>query len=410
MAIPESAQFQGGESVRRFFMRLLGERFSGFVDFDFATKKRRVFFDEGKPFSAQSSVPGESLTDLLVTRRLLRAEDKAVILQVARDKKLPLELAAIDSGKVSEKDAVDTLRALVELLITQSVSEESGSYKLTSKPGLRTRMKGELVDTLALLARDEISDVALDPQVAKARQEIREAFEKQKTQGHYEVLGVGEKASADEIKKKYFDLAKLWHTDRYGKLDLGEEAKLQLESLFGKVSDAFNTLSDPQKRSDYDAIMDRKKKGLPTDVSEIMRAESAFKRGDALLTRGEFQGALKELTLAKEINPGEAEFWAMYGLALYSAEHKAVEAIAAVHKAIEIQPQLARAFECLGRIHKAEGENQKARNNFQKCLELDPKNINAQRELRLMAMRADSGKHQPVKNGGGGIFSKLFKK
>lgn len=413
MAIPESGIFPSGDAVRRFMMRLLGEHFSGFIDFDFAGRKRRLFFDEGKAFSAQSSVAGESILDILIARGKLRAEDKPAVLTLAREKKVPLEQAAIDSGKVPEKTAIEAMRGLVELLVGQSIAESTGTYKLTVKPGLLGRMKGVPVEMLALLAKEEVSDVALDPQVGNARREIREAFQKSQGLTHYQVLGVDQKATADEIRKKYFDLAKKWHTDAYAKIDIGDEAKAQLEALFAQIAEAFNTLSDPQKRADYDAIMERKAKGLPTDVGEIMRAEQLFKRGDSMLTRGQYEGALKDLAEAKTINPGEAEFWAAYGLALYFAEQKASEAIAAVQKAIEIRPQLARSYEALGRIYKGENDEKKAKLYLNKCLELDPKNVNAQRELRLMAMRSQgnaSGKQEPAKKEDGGFLSKLFKK
>jgi tetratricopeptide (TPR) repeat protein len=390
-------------------MRVLGEHVSGFIDFDFAGRKRRLFFDEGKAFSAQSGVPGEGLLDLLIARKKLKAEDKAAVLQLARDKKVPVEQAIIDAGKVSEPDTLMALRGLVELVVKRSLDETSGSYKLSLKAGLLARMKGTPVEMMGLLQKEEVSDVALDPNVLAARKEIREAFEKQKALSHYELLGVSEKATADEIRKKYFDMAKKWHTDRFGKLAIGDEAKEQLESLFAQISEAQSVLTDAAKRADYDAILDRKKKGLPTDVAEIMKAEAAFTRGEQLLERGQPEAALKELTQATSINPGESEFWAVYGLALYFVEKNPGPAITAAQKALELNPKLARAYECMGRIYKAEGDNTKARSMLQKCLDLDPKNIHAQRELRLMAMRADSAKHAPVKNEGN-FLTKLFKR
>ena len=62
---------------------------------------------------------------------------------------------------------------------------------------------------------------------------------------YYEVLGVERGASAEEIKKSYRRLAKQYHPD-FNKDDAEAEKK------FKEIKEAYDVLSDPQKREQYD--------------------------------------------------------------------------------------------------------------------------------------------------------------
>jgi len=62
----------------------------------------------------------------------------------------------------------------------------------------------------------------------------------------YQVLGVPRDASADDIKKAYRNLARKYHPD------LNPDDKKAAEAKFKEVQEAYDTLSEPDKRSQYD--------------------------------------------------------------------------------------------------------------------------------------------------------------
>ena len=62
---------------------------------------------------------------------------------------------------------------------------------------------------------------------------------------YYEVLGVSKNATVEEIKKSYRNLAKKYHPD------LNPDDKVA-ESKFKEVNEAYEVLSDQDKKSKYD--------------------------------------------------------------------------------------------------------------------------------------------------------------
>lgn len=64
-----------------------------------------------------------------------------------------------------------------------------------------------------------------------------------KGKDYYEILGVDKNASQQDIKKAFRQLARKYHPDVAGK---------ESEEKFKEINEAFQVLSDPQKRSQYD--------------------------------------------------------------------------------------------------------------------------------------------------------------
>jgi len=68
-------------------------------------------------------------------------------------------------------------------------------------------------------------------------------------QDYYQILGVARNADAKEIKARYRKLARQYHPD----LQSGEKKK-EAEEKFKRINEAYEVLSDPEKRAKYDRL------------------------------------------------------------------------------------------------------------------------------------------------------------
>jgi curved DNA-binding protein len=64
---------------------------------------------------------------------------------------------------------------------------------------------------------------------------------------YYAILGIEKAASQEEIKKAYRQLAKTWHPDK-------NPGSKVAESRFKEISEAYEVLSDLEKKKHYDEL------------------------------------------------------------------------------------------------------------------------------------------------------------
>lgn len=108
---------------------------------------------------------------------------------------------------------------------------------------------------------------------------------------YYAMLGVKKDASADEIKKAYRRLAKLHHPDLHPEKD-----KARAGQKFKEINEAYEVLSDPQKKAKYEQLgPDWESKQPPTPPPAEGAPRYAFRpgeRGDSFAGFSDFFGSV----------------------------------------------------------------------------------------------------------------------
>lgn len=100
---------------------------------------------------------------------------------------------------------------------------------------------------------------------------------------YYNILGVSENASTDEIKKAYRKLAKKYHPD-------ANPNDKQAETKFKEISGAYDVLSDSKKKQQYDTM---RKFGAGYATDETYGGPGGFSFNDIMSMFGERPGFAK---------------------------------------------------------------------------------------------------------------------
>lgn len=210
-------------------------------------------------------------------------------------------------------------------------------------------------------------DLKADAKAAALRAEIESLLPQLADITHYEALGVDENASGIQIKKAYFKAAKKYHPDALARIGLGD-AKESAAQVFARISEAFETLSDEDKRKIYDS---GDAEPAQIDTARLTQAETSFRKGEILLRMGNFLGALEYLEPAVELWPEEPAYQQALGWALFKQPQPDPDR-AQIHlmTALELDPEDGSTLLRLGQVARSLGNEDAAADYAARAREL----------------------------------------
>jgi curved DNA-binding protein CbpA len=274
----------------------------------------------------------------------------------------------------------------------------------------------------------------LSPEVAARWKEITDRVASIDRADYFMMLDVARDATHDDVETAFFALAKRWHPDRLPP-ELAP-VRDQCSRVFARMSEAHTTLADEEQRARYMKLL-AEGSGSPEmqeTVAKVIEASQNFQKAEVLLKRNDLVQAEAYCKQALDADPGQADYMAMYAwLAALKPENqsaeKTLESIRALDRAVNISNRCEKAYFWRGMLYKRLGKNDLAAKDFKRVVDLNPRNIDAAREVRLHQMRggrasnpppAAAPKRSPVppKPDGsskgapakGGLFGRLFKK
>ncbi|MEW6144802.1 MAG: DnaJ domain-containing protein [Thermodesulfobacteriota bacterium] len=251
-------------------------------------------------------------------------------------------------------------------------------------------------------------DSTLRPHSADFNERVAEFHSTMQQKDYYEILGVSQEASPEEVRDAYYKLVKCYHPDVNPNAD--QEIRAKAEEIFTQISTAYETLSERDKREQYDSHEELSV--LKSQAKYIYEAEMTFKKGITLLIQRDYAEAEKKIREAVNMNPDEAAYlgalaWAGF---LAAGDKSAVveEVKSSLEKALKMNDKIPENNYYLASVYKYANDLRNAEKYFEKAIELDPDYIEAKREVRLIKTRKTSIKNDKKieKN----FWSSLFKK
>jgi tetratricopeptide (TPR) repeat protein len=231
----------------------------------------------------------------------------------------------------------------------------------------------------------------LDPEDRQARRE-RESRQKEDAlsreeclgrltmaagQDHYGVLGVDRTARPKAIRDAYYSLARRYHPDRFRSGALAD-LLTRFEDFFMLVTDAHNTLADPDRRKEYDEQLDSAQEATePKGADSAYLAKQNFLRGRALAAQRKYTEAVTFFENAIALEPGQPEFHLELGLVLSRNPRHREDAERHLLQAIELAPTVVSAYVALGQMYLKAGRPARAARMAREALRWEPDHFEA---------------------------------
>lgn len=202
----------------------------------------------------------------------------------------------------------------------------------------------------------------------------------------FEALGLPEGATAEAARAAYFRLAKLWHPDRLS-ADLKPFAG-EVEKIFRHMTRAHAVLTDPAARQAHFAT------AVPKGIADRPRAQVLREIENAVGKR-DFATVEQDAKALLAVKNDDSDALAFVAWASCNAgdapEETLRAALTKLDATVRSDAYCERAYFYRGLIHKKLGNIPASIRDFTRAVQLEPKHVDAQRELRLFEMRSRKG-------------------
>jgi curved DNA-binding protein CbpA len=212
---------------------------------------------------------------------------------------------------------------------------------------------------------------------------------------YYAVLSLPRNATADEIRARFRTLARTRHPDRFRG---AEKAAAEVE--FQGVTEAFNILSDPERRRLHDLELLRPTAAGAREAEgrgEVARVY--LQRGIKAYRDGNYLEAASHFDHVTKTEPGNAQAWHHLALACSQQRRFLSRAMSAIERACELEPMNVSYLKLGGKLFAAGGLTSRAEQYYNDALTWGGEDPAVRQALEELG--------RPAKRGRPGFFGKV---
>ena len=237
------------------------------------------------------------------------------------------------------------------------------------------------------------------------RGELTELANRLQDKDPYAALGVRTTADDEEIRNAYASLAKQAHPDRFH--GASTSVRQLASQAFDCITQAHASIATATARKSYSEELSRGRRNAAVEDEgrRALLAETEFQNGEKLVAKRDYEGALLCFGRAMENFSSEGEYRAHYGWCLYLChpdnEVMLGEALEHCREGLKLAKDREKPYLLLGRLYKVMGRTMAAKKMFTRAVQIQPRSVEAMRELRIMNMRSDKNK---------GVFKRIFRR
>lgn len=353
----------------------------------FSWREGNYVFDNA-PLPLAEVVPLQIITGALLMEGIRNLDWKFVrkslpplktILRQAKDPAFLLQGIILDQDQQRILSLVDNTRSIEEICALSEIGDFGTLKTIYVLSALRlaesTGLKAALDKKQSILSEQNRQE----SEVKVTRESVLQTLDQLADFDYYQILDVSRGATAQEIKKAYFRLAKIYHPDRHMDSVLSD-MKEKLETIFMSITEAYDVLTAEDKREAYDlSLVSGLKKQRPPDETKTQHEDSKKRSALSQFNEGlkhyrgrNYWGAEEAFKWAVRLDPSNAEYLFHHGLALAHMPRRLHDAEETLQKAINMAPTKIEYYIELGNLYSRNGQKKKAQSVFQEALLRNP--------------------------------------
>ena len=243
------------------------------------------------------------------------------------------------------------------------------------------------------------------PEAIEKRRALKSLAASYEQLDYYQLLGIERSANTEQIQAAFFQLAKQLHPDKLGPdlADLRDTGS----RIFSRLTDAQQTLTDPNRRTEYDRQLAR---GLTASDDEqeriqlVVHAATSFQKAEVLFKKRMFAAAELEAKRAHDDDPEQSDYLAL--LAWIQAnkpnsETQLPQILDRLNLAVKMGPENEKNRFYRAQVLSRLGRHREALADYRFVVSKNPHHIDALRELRIWEMRRKGQESSPPLRGNG---------